>query len=123
MSKRRTPQEKARIVSEFLNTGTPAAESCRRHNTSPATFQNWKDKLMEGGKQVLGIRQEFVWMRTPEQNGRIVSFRGTLKLEHAWPHEFVRFQDAEVVLARAFTDYNGDRIHSTRTCRPKRVCP
>ena len=28
------------------------------------------------------------------------------------PHEFVRFQDAEVVLARAFADYNSDRIHS-----------
>ena len=27
------------------------------------------------------------------------------------PHEFVRFQDAEVVLANAFADCNGDRIH------------
>ena len=26
--------------------------------------------------------------------------------------EFVRFQDAEVVLARTFADYNNDRIHS-----------
>ena len=32
---------------------------------------------------------------------------------YVWPHEFVRFQDAEVVLARAFADYNNDRIHST----------
>ena len=53
MSKRRTPQEKARIVLEFLNTGTSAAELCRKHNISPATFQNWKDKFMEGGKQAL----------------------------------------------------------------------
>ena len=34
------------------------------------------------------------------------------KQEHAWPNEFVRFQDAEVVLTRAFADYNDDRIHS-----------
>ena len=53
MSKRRTPQEKARIVLEFLNTGASAAELCRKHNVSPATFQDWKDKFMEGGKQAL----------------------------------------------------------------------
>ena len=46
-----------------------------------------------------------------EQNGYMESFRGTLKREHVWPHEFARFQDAEVVLARAFADYD-DRIHS-----------
>ena len=28
------------------------------------------------------------------------------------PQEFARFQDAEVVLARAFADYNNNRIHS-----------
>ena len=53
MNKRRTPQEKARIVLEFLNTGTSAAELCRRHNVTPATFQDWKDKFMEGWKQAL----------------------------------------------------------------------
>ena len=53
MSKRRTPQDKARIVLEFLNTGTSAAELCRKHSVSPVTFQDWKDKFMEGGKQTL----------------------------------------------------------------------
>ena len=62
--------------------------------------------------QALGIRQEFIWKHTPEQNGHIESFHGTLKREYVWPHEFARFQDAEVVLARAFADYNDDRIHS-----------
>ena len=32
--------------------------------------------------------------------------------EDTRPHEFARFQDAEVVLAKAFVDYNKDRIHS-----------
>ena len=62
--------------------------------------------------QVLGIRHEFIWKHTPEQNGHVESFHGTLKREYVWPHEFARFQDAEVVLARAFADYNNDRIHS-----------
>ena len=62
--------------------------------------------------QALGIRHEFIWKHTPEQNGHIESFHGTLKREYVWPHEFARFQDAEVVLARAFADYNDNRIHS-----------
>ena len=53
MSKRRTPQDKARIVLEFLNTGTSAAELCRKHNVPLATLQGWKDKFMEGGNQAL----------------------------------------------------------------------
>ena len=53
MSKRRTPQEKAKIVLEFLNTSTSAAQLCRKHDVSPATFQDWKDKFMAGGKQAL----------------------------------------------------------------------
>ena len=34
MGKRRTPQEKARIVLEFLNTDTSAAELYRNHGVS-----------------------------------------------------------------------------------------
>ena len=56
MSKRRMPQEKVRIVLEFLNTSTSVAELCRKHNISPATFQDWKDKFMAGGKQSLAGR-------------------------------------------------------------------
>ena len=41
-------------------------------------------------------------------------FHETLKREYVWPHEFVRFQDAEVALVRVFVDYNDDRIRSTR---------
>ena len=62
--------------------------------------------------QVLDIRHEFIWKNTPEQNGHVESFHGTLKREYIWPHEFAHFQDAEVILARAFVDYNEHRIHS-----------
>lgn len=62
--------------------------------------------------EVLGIRHEYIWHNTPQQNGHVESFHKTLKKEYVWPHDFAMFQDAEVILAAAFTDYNGDRIHS-----------
>ena len=60
---------------------------------------------------MLGIRHEFVWKHTPEQNGHAESFHVTLKREYVWPHDFARFQDAEAVLTKALVDYKG-RIHS-----------
>ena len=53
MSKRRTPQEKANIVTEFFTTRISAAELCRRHNVSPATFQDWRDRFLQGDRQAL----------------------------------------------------------------------
>lgn len=58
------------------------------------------------------VKTEFIWKNTPEQNGHVESFHGTLKREYVWPYEFACFQYAEVVLAKAFTGYNECRIHS-----------
>ena len=52
-SKRRTPQDKARTVMEFIDTGMPAAELSCKHNVSPTAFQDWKDKFTQGGRQAL----------------------------------------------------------------------
>ena len=41
---------------EFFTTNVPAAELCRKHNISPATFQDWKHKFLQGGKQALMSR-------------------------------------------------------------------
>ena len=60
----------------------------------------------------LGIRHEFIWKNTPEQNGHVESFHKTLKKEYIWPREFGSYQDAEAALADAFEDYNNHRIHS-----------
>ena len=35
-----------------------------------------------------------------------------LKKEYIWPHEFANYQSAEIVIAKAFEDYNHSRIHS-----------
>ena len=53
MNKKRNLQDKARIVMEFINTSISAAELCRKHNISSTTFQDWKDKFMQGGRQAL----------------------------------------------------------------------
>ena len=67
ISKRRMPQEKVRIVLEFLNIGTSAAELCRKHNISPVTFQDWKNKFMADGKQALAGPRETAKIHTKEQ--------------------------------------------------------
>ncbi len=60
----------------------------------------------------LGIKLKFIWKRTPQQNGHIESFHGTLKREYIWPHDFSNYQQAEAVIAEAFRDYNRNRLHS-----------
>ena len=60
MSKRHMLQEKAGIVLEFLNTDTSVAELCHKHNISPATFQDWKDKFMVSRKQALAGRGDAI---------------------------------------------------------------
>lgn len=44
-----TPQEKARIILESLNTNISSAELCRKYNISPPTFYQWKERFVEGG--------------------------------------------------------------------------
>ena len=61
---------------------------------------------------VFGIKHEFIWKHTPEQNGHVESFHKTLKKEYLWRHEFASYQEAEKILADAFADYNQERIHS-----------
>jgi len=63
--------------------------------------------------KVLGLKLEYIFANTPEQNGSIESFHGRLKREYIWPREFSNYQEAEIAMADAFTDYNEKRIHSS----------
>lgn len=47
MNKKQTPP-KSNIVIEFFNTDISVAEICHKHNVSPTTFQNWKEKFFQG---------------------------------------------------------------------------
>ena len=35
---------------------------------------------------------KFIWKSTPQQNGHIESFHGSLKREYIWPHDFANYQ-------------------------------
>jgi putative transposase len=63
--------------------------------------------------RVLGLRVEYIFANTPEQNGNVESFHGRMKREYVWPKEFRNYQEAEIAMADAFTDYNQKRIHSS----------
>ncbi len=55
----------------------------RTDNGSQYTSRMFRESLKR-----LGIRHELIAYRTPEQNGHIESFHGSIKREYLWPHEF-----------------------------------
>jgi putative transposase len=63
--------------------------------------------------KALGIKLEFIFVNTPEQNGHIESFQKTLKREYIWTNDFKDYQEAEAAIANAFQDYNQKRPHSS----------
>ena len=62
--------------------------------------------------RILGIKQEFIAVNTPEQNGHVESFHKTLKREYVWTRDFQTFQEAAEAIQEAYLDYNQHRIHS-----------
>ena len=95
-------------------TGAVAAENpdCSRLRIRTDNGSQYASNDFRRTVTVLGIRHEFIWKSTPEQNGHVESFHKTLKKEYIWPREFGSYQDAETALAGAFKDYNHHRIHS-----------
>ena len=69
-------------------------------------------KKFRKATSLLGIRLSFIRTHTPEQNGHMEWFHGTLKREYIWPHDFANYQEAEAVISEAFRDYNHARLHS-----------
>jgi len=72
----------------------------------------YKSNAFRESMQLLGIRLEFIFRNTPEQNGHIESFHKTLKREYIWINDFSNYQEAEIAISKAFMDYNQYRIHS-----------
>jgi putative transposase len=62
--------------------------------------------------KILGVKQEFIAVNTPEQNGHVESFHKTLKREYIWTRDFQSFQEAAETIQEAYVDYNQRRIHS-----------
>lgn len=79
----------------------------RVDNSSQYTSREFR-----GSAKALGIKLEYIYVSTPEQNGHIESFHKTLKKEYVWPEAFESFSKACIAIAKAREDYNEDRIHS-----------
>lgn len=48
-----TPDEKAEIVLAGLRGDRSVRDVCREHEVSEAQFYQWRDRLLEGGKEAL----------------------------------------------------------------------
>ena len=59
-----------------------------------------------------GLDQEYITPYTPEQNGMIERFFGSLKAECVWLHRFRDRDHAFAVIARWMDKYHGERPHS-----------
>ena len=73
----------------------------------------YTSKAFRKSISVLRLKLEHIYYNTPEQNGHIESFHHkTLKKEYIWSNDFQNYQEAELAIRDAFTDYNKNRIHS-----------
>ncbi len=76
-----TSAEKARIVLEFFNTNIGIAELCRKHNLSPQTFYQWKDRFVDGGKASLnGIPNGDVCRNLQKENDSLKKLIGEITI-------------------------------------------
>ena len=62
--------------------------------------------------KTLGLTHEYIWYKTPQQNGHLESFHGKFKFGYVWPADPESFQEAEQIILGAFVDYNEKRLHS-----------
>ena len=89
-----------------------AKPDCSKLTLQCDNGSQYAGKKFRKAASLLGIRLSFIRTHTPEQNGHIESFHGTLKREYIWPHDFANYQQAETVISEAFRDYNQTRLHS-----------
>jgi len=59
-----------------------------------------------------GLDQEYITPYTPEQNGMIERFFGSLKAECVWLHRFQNRDQAFAVIGRWIDKYHDERAHS-----------
>lgn len=88
----------------------------RCDNGGQYTSHHFKDNA-----RLLGFTMEFIEKSTPQQNGDVESFHGSLKADYVWTDEFMDFNDAEKKIGKAFNDYNNVRPHSSVDYLPPSV--
>ena len=90
-----------------------AKPDCSKLTLQCDNGSQYAGKKFRKATSLLGIHLSFIRTHTPEQNGHIESFHSTLMHEYIWPHDFANHQDAEVIILKAFQDYNNARLHSS----------
>ncbi len=63
--------------------------------------------------KIMGFIQEFTEKSTPEQDGDIESFHGSIKIDYIWTGDIMDFTEGEKIIGKAFNDYNTVRPHSS----------
>ena len=64
-----TSAEKSRVVLESLNTNISTAELCRKHNISPPTLYQWREKFI--GARKLALNGNDDTCKTLQKNTRL----------------------------------------------------
>ena len=110
----------ASVAVESLVKAVAAAKpDCSKLTLQCDNGSQYAGKRFRKAASILGISLKFIRIHTPEQNGHIEAFHGTLKREYIWPHDFANYQQAEAVIAEAFRDYNRNRLHSALKYVPR----
>jgi len=82
-SRQASVHERIQVVSAVLKGELSLAEAARRHGVSSATVGNWRDRFVDAGKAGMD-RHVRTRVRSPQTNGVVERFFGTLKYEHLY---------------------------------------
>lgn len=107
-----TSATKENAVQSITNAVSSSKVDTARLTIRVDNGSQYRSRVFMESMKILGIRLEFIFANTPEQNGHIESFHKTLKKEYIWPFDFQNYQEAEIAVGKAFADYNHSRIHS-----------
>ena len=99
-------------IGSLVEAVAAAKPDCSKLTLQCDNGSQYAGKKFRKAAALLGIRLSFIRTHTPEQNGHMEWFHGTLKREYIWPHDFANYQEAEAVISEAFRDYNHARLHS-----------
>ena len=78
----------------------------------------YTSKAFNAAIKTPGLKHQYIWYKTPQQNGHLESFHGKLKFEYVWPADPESFQEAEEIILGAFIDYSKRRLHSSTGYMP-----
>lgn len=107
-----TTASKESAIQSVLNSIASSKADTDRLRLRVDNGSQYRSKRFTDSMKALGIRVEFIYVHTPEQNGHIESFHKTLKREYIWTHDFASYQEADDIICMAHQDYNHSRIHS-----------